>query len=255
MWRWRTWAEGGSGDGSGAARAESFGGRTVGRRAGGFCLDGDEVGGVRLRSVSQKSCPERQRSSSYASQRRGSRQAIGVQRCAKPGVEVWFDQNELVGGDAWDAKIRKQILECALFVPVISATRARLEGFSGRVEARGAAHERDGGGEGVLLPVVIDATRDAEAKVPGEFRAVQWTRLPEGEATAAFLARVKSLLGRGRCCGPGRRRARLDRAHGEGRGPRGEEGRGRAMPLTSESAPCAGGRRCDFGVGGSGVVR
>ena len=28
---------------------------------------------------------------------------------------------ELRGGDAWDAKIRKQIAECALFVPVISA--------------------------------------------------------------------------------------------------------------------------------------
>jgi len=35
------------------------------------------------------------------------------------GVEVWFDQNELVGGDAWDAKIRGQIKGCALFVPVM----------------------------------------------------------------------------------------------------------------------------------------
>ena len=41
------------------------------------------------------------------------------------GVEVWFDQSELVGGDAWDAKIRKQIAECALFVPVISAPSRR----------------------------------------------------------------------------------------------------------------------------------
>lgn len=36
------------------------------------------------------------------------------------GLEVWFDQSELRGGDAWDASIRKQIKECALFVPVIS---------------------------------------------------------------------------------------------------------------------------------------
>ncbi len=27
------------------------------------------------------------------------------------GVEVWFDQSELRGGDAWDAKIRRQIKE------------------------------------------------------------------------------------------------------------------------------------------------
>ncbi|HEX5628937.1 MAG TPA: toll/interleukin-1 receptor domain-containing protein, partial [Usitatibacteraceae bacterium] len=37
------------------------------------------------------------------------------------GVEVWFDQNELRGGDAWDASIRKQVKECALFVPIVSA--------------------------------------------------------------------------------------------------------------------------------------
>jgi hypothetical protein len=29
-------------------------------------------------------------------------------------VEVWFDQSELVGGDAWAQKIRKQIQECIL---------------------------------------------------------------------------------------------------------------------------------------------
>src|SRR5881409_4039994 len=46
------------------------------------------------------------------------------------GVEVWFDQAELRGGDAWDAQIRKQIRECALFIPVISArTEARGEGY------------------------------------------------------------------------------------------------------------------------------
>ncbi|MEO5961716.1 MAG: toll/interleukin-1 receptor domain-containing protein [Opitutaceae bacterium] len=44
------------------------------------------------------------------------------------GVEVWFDQNELVGGDAWDGKIRGQIKACALFVPIISAaTQARRD--------------------------------------------------------------------------------------------------------------------------------
>ena len=46
------------------------------------------------------------------------------------GVEVWFDQSELRGGDAWDRQIRKQIHECALFIPIISASsQARLEGY------------------------------------------------------------------------------------------------------------------------------
>src|ERR1022692_547266 len=46
------------------------------------------------------------------------------------GVEVWFDLNELRGGDAWDQKIRKQIKACTLFLPVISAlTQERSEGY------------------------------------------------------------------------------------------------------------------------------
>jgi hypothetical protein len=43
--------------------------------------------------------------------------------------------------------------------------------------------------------VVIDATRDAEAKVPSEFRAVQWTRLKDGVPSLQFVERVKTLLG------------------------------------------------------------
>ena len=40
------------------------------------------------------------------------------------GIEVWFDQSELRGGDAWDLKIRQQIRDCALFVPIISVNTA-----------------------------------------------------------------------------------------------------------------------------------
>src|SRR3954470_1573508 len=46
------------------------------------------------------------------------------------GLEVWFDENELRGGDAWDAKIKEQIRECALFMPIVSATtQVRGEGY------------------------------------------------------------------------------------------------------------------------------
>ena len=36
------------------------------------------------------------------------------------GVEAWFDQSELRGGDVWDQKIRKQIHECTRFLPFIT---------------------------------------------------------------------------------------------------------------------------------------
>ena len=46
------------------------------------------------------------------------------------GIEVWFDQNDLRGGDAWDAAIRRQVKECTLFVALISAnTEVRSEGY------------------------------------------------------------------------------------------------------------------------------
>src|SRR4051812_17218830 len=81
------------------------------------------------------------------------------------GVEVWFDQSELRGGDAWDAKIRRQIAECALFVPVISGnTQARLEGYF-RIEWKLAAQRTHAMAEAkpFLLPVCVDDTRDHEA--------------------------------------------------------------------------------------------
>ncbi len=133
---------------------------------------------------------------SYASQ-----DAEAVLRIAEAlrasGVEVWFDKDELVGGDAWDAKIRGQIASCALFVPVMSAaTQVRREGYFRREWKQAAERTRDMADETpFLLPVVIDATRDAEALVPTEFRAVQWTHLAGGEIPAKFCARVKSLLG------------------------------------------------------------
>ena len=132
---------------------------------------------------------------SYASQdAEAAKRIADALRAA--GVEVWFDQNELVGGDAWDAKIRKQIAECALFLPVISAsTQARLEGYF-RLEWKIAAQRTHtmADEKTFLLPILIDDTRDADAKVPPEFRAVQWTKLPAGAASPAFCARVNKLL-------------------------------------------------------------
>ena len=66
---------------------------------------------------------------SYASQDAVSAQQL-CNALRGAGVEVWFDQSELRGGDAWDALIRRQIKGCYLFVPVISAnTQSREEGY------------------------------------------------------------------------------------------------------------------------------
>jgi TolB-like protein len=112
------------------------------------------------------------------------------------GVEVWFDTNELRGGDAWDQKIRRQIRECALFIPVISTgTQARHEGYF-RLEWK-LAVERTHlmvAGAAFLVPVVIDDTPETPGMVPDEFLRVQWTRLPGGTPSPQFVAHVQSLL-------------------------------------------------------------
>jgi TolB-like protein len=112
------------------------------------------------------------------------------------GIEVWFDQTELRGGDVWDQKIRQQIRDCALFVPVISTrTQERLEGYFRREWRLAVDRTHDMASRmAFLVPVVIDDTTERDAEVPDEFRKVQWTHLPDGETTPAFAQRVSALL-------------------------------------------------------------
>jgi hypothetical protein len=113
------------------------------------------------------------------------------------GVEVWFDQNELRGGDSWDAKIRLQIRECALFMPVISAhTQERHEGYFRRKWKLGAERTHDmAAGVAFVVPVAIDDTSEQAAIVPDEFLRIQWMRLAGALPTAQFVDQARRLLG------------------------------------------------------------
>jgi len=132
---------------------------------------------------------------SYASQDSDAARRI-CEALRAGGIEVWFDQSELRGGDVWDRKIRRQIRECALFVPIVSAnTQSRLEGYFRREWRLAVDRMYDMAAEkAFLVPVVIDDTNDRIASVPEEFRAVQWTRLPAGDTPPAFAERVARLL-------------------------------------------------------------
>jgi tetratricopeptide (TPR) repeat protein len=132
---------------------------------------------------------------SYASQDAEAAKRLG-DALRGAGIAVWFDlEGGLETGDEWDAKIRRQIKECVLFIPVISAnTQAREEGYF-RIEWDLAAERARGIASGVafLLPVVIDDTREPDALVPDRFRAVQWTRARGGELAPDALARFAKL--------------------------------------------------------------
>jgi TolB-like protein/Tfp pilus assembly protein PilF len=132
---------------------------------------------------------------SYASEDAGSAARI-CEALRAAGIDVWLDQDALRGGDAWDAKIRKQIQDCALFIPVISAhTNARAEGyFRGEWNLATRRMLNMAQDAAFLVPVVIDGLREPDARVPEEFLRAHWTRLPQGETPPAFARQVRELL-------------------------------------------------------------
>jgi TolB-like protein/Flp pilus assembly protein TadD len=132
---------------------------------------------------------------SYASQDSEAARRI-CESLRAAGIEVWFDQNELRGGDAWDAKIKRQIRECALFVPVISAnTQARLEGYFRREWKLAVERTHDMADHlPFLVPVAIDGTPEREAHVPEAFLRVQWTRIQGEKEFVSFAARIRDMM-------------------------------------------------------------
>ena len=112
------------------------------------------------------------------------------------GIEVWFDQSELRGGDVWDQKIRREIRDCALFIPVVSAnTASRHEGYF-RLEWDLADQRTHmlARNRAFIVPVCLDATPGAGTDVPESFHRVQWTRLPGGETSREFIGHIEQLL-------------------------------------------------------------
>jgi TolB-like protein len=124
---------------------------------------------------------------SYASEDREAARLLGD---ALPGfgLEVWYDESALGGGEAWDQKIRRQIRECDYFMPLVSAhTEARLEGYFRREWRLAVERTLDMADDHLfLLPIVIDDTDQATARVPEKFLTVQWLKVPGGGPTRAL---------------------------------------------------------------------
>jgi hypothetical protein len=132
---------------------------------------------------------------SYSSEDRAAARRLR-DALAATGLDVWYDENELGGGDAWDQKIRRQIRECAYFMPLISAsTERRKEGYFRR-EWRLAVDRTLDMADDVMfiLPIVLDGTSETAARVPERFLSVQWIRAPDGVLPPSFDALARRLL-------------------------------------------------------------
>lgn len=132
---------------------------------------------------------------SYASEDRTAARTLRDALTAA-GLDVWYDENELGGGDAWDQKIRRQIRDCEYFMPIISATtEARKEGYFRREWRLATERSLDMADDVLfLIPVTIDGTREIGARVPDKFLTVQWLRVPGGNPTPALHHLVRRIL-------------------------------------------------------------
>src|SRR5207302_3463285 len=112
------------------------------------------------------------------------------------GITTWFDIDRLEGGDDYDRKIQRNIARCSYFIPVVSATtQRRLEGYFRREWSYAIDRVRNmADGALFILPVSIDATTAAEARVPDKLKALHVSELPGGQGPAGFARRLLDVL-------------------------------------------------------------
>lgn len=125
---------------------------------------------------------------SYASEDRGMAQALKEQLEAAH-LDVWFDRDDLAGGDRFDASIRSQIQHCSVFVPLLSQRVRTPEPRFFRREwnyavevARTVPRTRV-----FLLPVALDDIPPTATELPEEFLDVHWERLEGGRASDRLI--------------------------------------------------------------------
>ena len=136
---------------------------------------------------------------SYASEDRCAAEKI-KRSLEETGISVFFDSDpgRLLPGEDWDRKLQRRVSECSVFLPIISK-QAKTGGSRRyfRSEWRQALVEMKyrpfSGERAFLCPVLIDDIPDNDADVPGEFWAVQCTRMPGGDLSAEFVRRVREL--------------------------------------------------------------
>ncbi len=120
------------------------------------------------------------------------------------GWTVWMDTDESIGlerGDEWRQRIQKEIKRCDIFMPILSRnTDSTLPG-----EKAGFRHEwkwaldESGGNFGMdwqfITPVRIDDISVSAARVPEEFRKLNWgPAAPNGVLNESSLVSFKNRL-------------------------------------------------------------
>ena len=113
------------------------------------------------------------------------------------GIDVWFDRNPeaLRIGENFESKIKANIDQCSLFIPIISRNTLtpkprffRTEwNYAQDVAGRYADNWR------FIIPVAIDDTPPDSTAVPEKFRKLHWERIQGGQTHVEFVEEIRLL--------------------------------------------------------------
>jgi len=132
---------------------------------------------------------------SYASEDRPVVDALR-QELETAGVDVWFDRQALQLGDDYEAKIKRNIENASLFVPILSRNTLttarrffRIEwDHAEKVAIQVPPNQR------YILPVVIDDVAPNDPAIPERFRKTNWVRLQPGTPNPDLVAALRQLF-------------------------------------------------------------
>jgi hypothetical protein len=132
---------------------------------------------------------------SYASEDRPAVDALR-QQLETAGVDVWFDRQALQAGDDYEAKIKRNIENASLFIPILSRNTLterrrffRIEwDHAEKIAVQVPANQR------YIIPVVIDDVAPNDPAIPERFRKINWVRIEPGAPSPDLVAILRQLF-------------------------------------------------------------
>ncbi len=132
---------------------------------------------------------------SYASEDRPAVDALR-QQLEAAGVDVWFDRQALQAGDDYEAKIKRNIENASLFIPILSRNTLtsrrrffRIEwDHAEKIAVQVPANQR------YIIPVVIDDVAPNDPMIPERFRKINWVRIEPGAPSPDLVAILRQLF-------------------------------------------------------------
>jgi TIR domain/SIR2-like domain len=132
---------------------------------------------------------------SYASEDRPAVDALRRELEAA-GVDVWFDRQALQAGDDYEAKIKRNIENASLFVPILSRSTLtsrrrffRIEwDHAEKVAVQVPPTQR------YIVPLVLDDVAPNDPNIPERFRKLNWVRLEAEKPNPDLVATLRQLF-------------------------------------------------------------